>query len=174
MHGNDDPIERRRAKRRRQNRIRLALVGGLFALACVVAGVSVAVVKARREAVEPAPPVAGGASGGPAAELPGVRVGKGKADWNHADLAAHLKAKGVPVRVEGGGASAISGALLSVFVEDASGLRLSCYLTQSEQQARDAAASLGHRATAWGRFVFADPAGADAGDLRRRVLAVLP
>jgi hypothetical protein len=104
----------------------------------------------------------------------GVPEAKPKSEWNHADLAAHLKTKGVVVRVGSGGIAnvIVPGSLASEFIDDANGEHVMCFLTQTDRQAHEAAASIGAGATPWGKFVISDRHRENAG-LYNRILAAL-
>ncbi len=92
-------------------------------------------------------------------------------DWTHAELAAHLKSRGVNVRVEGGGWSP-DGTSSSVLVEDGTGERVGCLLASTSQQAKEFAASRGNTAFSWGRFaVFGG--GVRSNSLRDKLHAVM-
>ncbi len=176
MRDDDDPLSRRRAQRQRQTRSRVVILTGLFALVCVGAGITAAVAM-RRPSAEPVAssgqpvPVVGGGDPAPRVELPGAKVGKPKADWNHADLAAHLKSRGVEVKVESAGFS-LPGMMCSLLVDPAADQKVHANLMSDAQAARDSAASIGSHAVAWNRFVLYPRVSADA-DLFGRVRAAL-
>lgn len=146
----DDPIGRRREKRARQARTRLLVFGALAGVVLAGAAATVAAL------------VVTGKTGVVAVDRPA---------WTHKELAEHLKAKGVPVAVEGGGWAA-DGEASSLLVEPGTGVKVGCLLTATDQRAREFAASRGEEAFAWGRFaVFGG--GQKAKAFRDRIRAAL-
>ena len=152
----DDPLEARLAARRnRAARNRLLLLVVLVAATGAVAAVGVTLALNRHRDDGAAPTTKGGVqpSGRPPVATPVGNTGKPRGEWNHADLAAHLKAKGVEVRVEGAGAGPGS-TLASLLADGASGQKVFALLAADDRAATDLAASQGANAFPWGRFVI--------------------
>ena len=148
----DDPLDLRLAARRnRAARNRLLLLVMLVLVTGAVAAVGVTLALNRHRDDGAAPTTKGGVqpSGRPPVATPVGNTGKPRGEWNHADLAAHLKAKGVEVRVSGAGFP-----LSSFFIDDAAEQKIYVDLTADERAASDQAAAHGATAFSWGRFAF--------------------
>ena len=149
----DDPLELRLAARRnRAARNRLLLLVAMVLATGAVAAVGVTLALNRHLDDTTAPTTkAGGAQPSERSPVvpPAGSTGKPRGEWNHADLAAHLKSKGVAVRIEGAGFP-----LSSFFVDDAAGQKIYVDLTASERAASDEAAAHGGSAFSWHRFAI--------------------
>ncbi|MFO0801478.1 MAG: hypothetical protein U0804_28770 [Gemmataceae bacterium] len=171
------PLELRLAARRNRaarNRL-LLLVALVLATGCAAAvGVTLALNRHRDVAAEP---TTKGGGVQPPGKTPVVgpqagNTGKPRSEWNHADLAAHLKTKGVEVRVSGAGFSTAD-ILNSFLIDDETKQKVHVALTPSDLAASNLAASLGPRATAWNRFVLYPRDAQEDASLYRRVREAL-
>lgn len=134
----DDPLEARREKRRRQSRRRL--VAAVVIVGVVLAGG--AVVGLTMLAQRHRDP--GGS--------PQVLRGSPSDDWTHAELAAHLKQRGVPVEV-GSGGPGFGGGVSSSFTDPVTEQWVSVSLVADTKAARELAGA-NPKAFAFGRFVI--------------------
>lgn len=135
-HMEPDALDRRRtARRNRAARNRLLLLVGVVLLAGAAATVGVAMAVGRhREA------------GGSPQVVPG-----GPADgWTHAELAAHLRKRGVAVEVGDGGPD-FGGGVYASFTDPATKQWVAVTLVADEKTAREQAGA-NPKSFAWGRF----------------------